>query len=407
MTIMSTTHEDRGYAQSPVLEKSRDTEKESKVSNKLDDSASVVSAVKAKWDCTNWDLNTQQPHGGQEWAQIDNFVEDFSVTTNTLGPPWKAVAAATAALSEVEHYPPANCEPHLTRLAKFLDPFNAEDIHSCLMLGNGASELIDLVTRVGAHPGNVCIPNSVQYKEYERAALADGITKIESMDTKPCAIMAIVNPCNPTGEYKRVDEMKKMIEACNPGTTVLVDESMQPWVGDKWRDDSLVRQREWVKRQAESRDVRVFVIHSWTKIWSCPGIRLGSILAPTRGEVVQMRTHQVPWSVNICALAFLTAAVGDSEYLQHTWSITQQWRQRTVDKLVELHPTWEVKGEPFLSWLWVDTKDERVADMAVRRCKDHGTPIRHGKHGYEQATYIRIAVRSPEKQDILFAALSF
>jgi hypothetical protein len=67
---------------------------------------SVVSQIKiegSKWDCTNWDLNTQQPHGGQEWATMDNFVEDFSVTTNTLGPPWKAVAAATAALSEVEY----------------------------------------------------------------------------------------------------------------------------------------------------------------------------------------------------------------------------------------------------------------------------------------------------------------
>ena len=59
--------------------------------------------MKCKWDCTNWDLNTQQPHGGQEWATMDNFVEDFSVTTNTLGPPWKAVAAATAALSDVEY----------------------------------------------------------------------------------------------------------------------------------------------------------------------------------------------------------------------------------------------------------------------------------------------------------------
>jgi histidinol-phosphate/aromatic aminotransferase/cobyric acid decarboxylase-like protein len=283
-----------------------------------------------------------------------------------------------------------------------------EDIKDCLMLGNGASELIDLVTRVGAHPGNVCIPNSVQYKEYERAALADGRTKIDDPTRTGFSILAIVNPCNPTGEYRRVDEMKAFIEkTCNPSTTVLVDESMQPWVGTNWRDDSLVRQREWVKKMYNERDIRVFVIHSWTKIWSCPGIRLGSVLAPTAGDVVELRKNQVPWSVNICALAFLTAAVGDTEYLQHTWSITTQWRQRTVDKLREMHPTWEVNGESFLSWLWVDTKDAKAADEAVRRAKIAGVPIRAGKHGYEQPTFIRIAVRSPEKQDILFEALNF
>jgi len=38
------------------------------------------------WDSTNWDLNTQQPHGGQEWSELGSkFVEDFSVTTNFKG----------------------------------------------------------------------------------------------------------------------------------------------------------------------------------------------------------------------------------------------------------------------------------------------------------------------------------
>lgn len=51
------------------------------------------------WDCTNWDLNTQQPHGGQEWSTMGgDFKEDFSVTTNFMGPPWKAVTAAASSL---------------------------------------------------------------------------------------------------------------------------------------------------------------------------------------------------------------------------------------------------------------------------------------------------------------------
>lgn len=47
---------------------------------------------------TVWDTKTQQYHGGQEWQFLDNFVEDFSVTTNGLGIPQKALQAARDAV---------------------------------------------------------------------------------------------------------------------------------------------------------------------------------------------------------------------------------------------------------------------------------------------------------------------
>jgi histidinol-phosphate/aromatic aminotransferase/cobyric acid decarboxylase-like protein len=36
-----------------------------------------------------------------------------------------------------------------------------------------------------------------------------------------------------------------------------------------------------------------------------------------------------------------------------------------------------------------------------------GTPIRNGAMGYNLPTFIRVAVRSPEKQNILLRALTF
>merc|ERR1719336_669286 len=86
----------------------------------------IPAAQPVGWDCTNWDLNTQQPHGGQEWSSLDNFLEDFSVTTNVLGPPWRAVTAAAASLQHVDHYPAANFEPCLTELAQWLSPDKAQ-----------------------------------------------------------------------------------------------------------------------------------------------------------------------------------------------------------------------------------------------------------------------------------------
>jgi histidinol-phosphate/aromatic aminotransferase/cobyric acid decarboxylase-like protein len=125
-------------------------------------------------ETTVWDEATQTFHGGQDWKFLDNFKEDFSVTTNGLGTPAKALAAATAAMNTVHHYPPADFQPALSHLAEFLWPHEWKTNLDLLLMGNGASELIDLVIRSvpsgGWRPGGTL----TQYKEYERSSTADG-----------------------------------------------------------------------------------------------------------------------------------------------------------------------------------------------------------------------------------------
>lgn len=52
---------------------------------------------------------------------------------------------------------------------------------------------------------------------------------------------------------------------------MIVDESMQPWVGPQWRADSLIHQRAWCAALSAEKDVHVWIMTSWTKIWSCTG----------------------------------------------------------------------------------------------------------------------------------------
>ena len=69
-----------------------------------------------------WNEEAQTFHGGQDWAHISNFVEDFSVTTNPLGTPEKALQRARDAIDTIHHYPPADFEPAISDLAKWLWP---------------------------------------------------------------------------------------------------------------------------------------------------------------------------------------------------------------------------------------------------------------------------------------------
>ncbi|KAJ1991531.1 hypothetical protein H4R33_001325 [Dimargaris cristalligena] len=354
---------------------------------------------------TAWDEKTQQFHGGQDWATLSNFVEDFSVTTNGLGTPRTALEAGRKAVDLCDHYPPANQEPAKSSLAAFLWPDSYQRNVNRLLLGNGASELIDLVVRKAPagpwKPG----PFSVQYKEYERSASTNGRPLLKVNDDSPAAIACIVNPCNPTGDYKPLNQLKKWVEAnVQDGGFAVIDESMQPWHSPGFREDSMTSQTEFVADLYARRGISVYVIHSWTKLWSCTGIRLGSIVCPTEEHCQALKKIQVPWSVNCVALAFLHAVVKDEAYLHDTWTLTPRWRHHTVAALQEYFPNWLTSGEPFLSWVWIDTGDMIVAERAIQLAKQAGVPVRSGLPGYQQPSHLRIAVRSPEKFQILLNA---
>jgi len=366
-------------------------------------------------------------HGGQGWKFLDNFTEDFSVTTNCIGTPQPALEACLDHLRKtIHHYPAADCEPARSDLTRWLWGRDGGSGYGRVVLGNGASELIDLVIRdavdSGARRGMITGPHAVQYKEYERAYdCAAGLGKINenvrlntqdsttgsvAQDSAPGSVLALVNPNNPTGDYMPVDEIKAYIEDQDlpPNSAVIVDESMQPWVGPQWRADSLVTQCEWIAQMMEKK-IFVWVIHSWTKIWSCPGVRIGSVVAPTEEHAKRVMSKQVPWSVNAAAQAFLSAAVKDNEYMEKTWSTTTAWNAEACSMIRERFPEWEIRTKPFLSWIWLDTGSELTAGRAVDIAKEAGMPIRWGKMGYELATCIRVAVRNPDLTRQLLDAL--
>lgn len=226
--------------------------------------------------------------------------------------------------------------------------------------------------------------------------------------------MCVVNPCNPTGDYMDLREMKGWIEALEARRAgrpsarnamhVLVDESMLMWLGPRWMDESLASQHEWLAEMA-GRSVQVFILHSWTKIWACPGLRLGSCVCPTAEAANRIRSRQAPWSVNSPALAFLSAAIRDEAFLARTWAVTPTWNRAAREQLLGAFPRWKVHGPPWISWLWVDTGDQETLQAALRLARGAGLPIRSGASGYDHPTCFRMGVRAPTTTNALVAAL--
>ncbi|KAL0094503.1 pyridoxal phosphate-dependent transferase [Phycomyces blakesleeanus] len=365
-----------------------------------------------------WDSKTQTFHGGQEHFFIDNFVEDFSVTTNYLGTPKKALEAARIAMGQIHHYPAANQEPAKSRLAEFLWPKNFAEHHGRLLMGNGASELIDLVVRKALdqarergikNPTWKGGPWNVQYQEYQRSAATNGFKILDPSSKERADMICIVNPCNPTGDYLPIEEIKGWLEQnVAPKGTVMVDESMQLWHSADFRADSLINQHEFMLSMLERDQVSVHVMHSWTKIWSCTGLRVGSVICPTAQHCEALKKIQVPWSVNGPALKFVEAVVKDDEYLNKTWENTSRLRAHLISELEKIkgfkQQGWVCHGEPFLSWVWLDVRSDEVATKAVDLARAAGVPVRSGKPGYGCNTFVRIAVREEHQAAILISA---
>lgn len=188
-------------------------------------------------------------------------------------------------------------------------------------------------------------------------------------------------------------------------TSLLLDESMQPWHSENFRNDSLISEHAYAADMYKDLEVSVHVMHSWTKIWSCTGLRIGSVICPTAAHCDALRKIQVPWSVNGPALKFVEAVVNEKDYLQETWTNTTRLRAHLVQQLQSLgHNDWVYHGKPFLSWVWLDMNTEEMALKAVDLARAAGVPVRSGKPGYQCNSFVRVAVRKEKEVQVLIDA---
>lgn len=201
------------------------------------------------------------------------------------------------------------------------------------------------------------------------------------------------NPNNPTGDFMEREEMEAWITAhIAPGSWVLVDESMLFWAGPDFQQRGV--SGEFVDAMVK-KHIYIFLVQSWTKIFACTGLRIGTVLCPTQEKRDLLASLQVPWSVTAFARAYLKAAIEDRSYLERTWEETAAWRQHMVSRLQRLHPTWQFLGQPWLSWIWIDTNSPQTALDVYRTALSCGCPIRHAANGYDKPSVVRLAVRRP------------
>lgn len=261
-------------------------------------------------------------------------VVDFSANINPLGPSQRGLDALNAQLRYISHYPDATNDDVLNAIA---DTYGM-DKHQ-IIVGNGAAELLYAICRLPGYTGAfVPAPGFSEYKEALEAskipvrdifyrpreddnekpyfevpylALETFAAELKGQDGR--IIVFLGNPNNPDGTLLDKDHIRTVASMLKDANSLLViDESFIDFVGN-----DLLQDNEHSMRSLVNEFDNIIVVHSFTKFYAVPGLRIGAAFT-NETLITQLQQYIPSWSVNTLAQAYTKAALNDVDYIKRT-----------------------------------------------------------------------------------------
>ena len=289
---------------------------------------------------------------------------------------------------KISNYPEPAPQTLETALASELS-IKPDEVMAC----SGATEAIYLIAQ--AFQGSTSLILQPTFAEYADACRANNHKLTTIFQLPPTSfdfgLLWICCPNNPTGTVTPLESLLKLIKE-NEKTVFVVDASYAPFTSEP-----LLSAREAVKLP------NVIMLHSMTKQFSIPGLRLGYATANTT-LLSKIRAQRMPWSVNALAQeAGLYLLNHKADYKLDIDSIISE-RQRVTKALQQ---TGKMTISPSDSHMILCQLNEgTAAELKERLATRHGILIRDASNfsGLSQR-HFRIAIQSPDENDQLIKAL--
>jgi histidinol-phosphate aminotransferase len=240
---------------------------------------------------------------------------------NPLGPSPKAVAAAQAALQDLNLYPDGGGHRLRHDLAAHLGVGPDE-----VALGAGSNELIDLFVRAFCHPGvDEVLTHQYAFVMYRISCQAHGVAFREApvgsdlacdVDALASAIgprtklMFLPNPNNPTGSYVGRAAFERLLARVPRRVILVVDEAYHEYATMKPDYPSAESYR------SEDRPL-IVTLRTFSKIYGLAGLRVGYGIADKR-IVGYLNRVRMPFNVSSPAQAAASAALGDVDHVERS-----------------------------------------------------------------------------------------
>lgn len=241
---------------------------------------------------------------------------------NPLGVSPRAQEAIRAVLADLARYPDGNgfeLKQALTRR------YGVDE--SCIVLGNGSNDVLELAARVFLCPGQEAVYSQHAFAVYPLAVQATGAHGVEvpardfghDLDAMRRAVTAktrlifIANPNNPTGTLVHPEGLEKFMASVPSDVVVVLDEAYNEYLEEAAKADSI----GWLKRFPN-----LIVTRTFSKVYGLAGLRVGYAFAHAGVADLMNRVRQ-PFNVNSVALAAATAALEDHDFVRRSFELNR------------------------------------------------------------------------------------
>ena len=279
--------------------------------------------------------------GKAEVAGIARAIK-LSANESPLGPSPKAIDALRAAAPEVHRYPDGGADRLRQTIGACFD-LDPERI----VCGAGSDELIQLLMRAYAGPGDEVLYSAHGFLMYKLSALGVGATPVAAPERLLTAdvdallerlssrtrMVFLANPNNPTGSYLDADELERLHAGLPDEVLLVIDAAYAEYV----RRNDYTAGIDLVDRADN-----VVMTRTFSKLFGLAALRVGWLYA--QPPVVDV-LHRIrgPFNVSTPAQVAAIAALEDLEHQERARAHNERWLPwlgRELSRLgLEVHPS--------------------------------------------------------------------
>jgi histidinol-phosphate aminotransferase len=343
------------------------------------------------------------PYVGGE-SRIDGIERPIRLASNesALGPSPKAMAAFRALTGEIYRYPEGSAEPLREAIGRRhgLDPER-------IVCGAGSDELIALLMRGYAGPGDEVLYSRHGFAIYPIAALSVGATPVAAPEHALCAdvdallahvtprtrAVFLANPNNPTGTYLGAADLARLHAGLPPLVLLVIDAAYAEFVNRNDYEPGL--------RLVDAAE-NVVMLRTFSKIYALAGLRLGWCYCPPAVVDVLHRVRG-PFNVSTPAIAAGIAAVEDTEALARARAHNDRWLPLFSQRLAALGLPLTPSVANFVLPQFPDEPGHN-AEAAFAFLQKHGILTRKVA-GYGLPQHLRITIGTGEEMEKVAAVL--
>ena len=262
--------------------------------------------------------------GGKAGAASSKPIAKLSSNESPLGPSPKAMAVYRELAGELHRYPDGNCDKLRQAIGRRhnLDP-------DAIVCGAGSDELIGLLVRAYAGPGDEVLYSQHGFLMYPLAALATGAHPVAAPETGLRAdvdalldkvtsrtrLVFVANPNNPTGSYLSAAELERLRNGLPADVVLVIDAAYAEYAGAADYASGL----ELARSTPNTVSMRTF-----SKLYGLAALRLGWMTAAP-GIVDVMQRVRGPFNVSMPAQAAGVAALEDVEHAELARAHNAHW----------------------------------------------------------------------------------